>query len=208
MVADGWTSIDGSWQARLAGYPLAARVVATATGRDVGHWPRGIVCRDIRTGLGQRDDSAAVVYSSHVLEHLSQAEADVFLRDCYRVLCPGGVCRIVTPDLNALIGRYQRAQQDQARVAADAFLKATLLAETQGTTASPWLRWYRARTRFETHKWLYDSASLTAALQRAGFGSPRTCAYLESRIPADRLRQVERRERIDNGEGVVVEAVK
>ena len=50
-VTPGWISIDGSWQARFAGHPMAARVVSLLTGREVGHWPAGIRCLDVRRGL-------------------------------------------------------------------------------------------------------------------------------------------------------------
>ncbi|CCH54198.1 methyltransferase type 11 [Fibrisoma limi BUZ 3] len=39
------------------------------------------------------------VYSFHVAEHLSVADGDRVAREMYRVLKPGGVCRLSTPDL-------------------------------------------------------------------------------------------------------------
>jgi SAM-dependent methyltransferase len=207
LVVDGWISIDGSWQARLAAHPWASRLVSAVAGRKVGHWPRGIVCHDVRHGLHLEPESAAVIYSSHFIEHLSREAAAAFLRECHRVLKPGGVCRIVTPDLQALVERY-RIQSGSGADAADAFVSATLLVQAGGNGVSPWLRWYRAHTQFETHKWLYDAASLTGALCRAGFGSACPRRYLDSLIPSARLAQVELRERIEHGEGIVVEAVK
>ena len=204
-VAPGWISIDGSWQARLAGYPALARVAAVVAGRDVGHWPRGIVCRDVRKGLGRAAGSAAVIYSSHVIEHLRRVEAVQFLTDCRAALCPGGVCRIVTPDLAALIARYA-AHGNGSGLAAEEFMRATLLADANGQRARGMLAWYRHRTRFETHKWLYDAASLCALFEEAGFREPRERAFLDSGIPRDVLASVELRERIENGAGLVVEA--
>ena len=39
-------------------------------------------------------------YHSHVLEHLDRPVAREFLKETLRVLRPGGICRIVVPDLN------------------------------------------------------------------------------------------------------------
>ena len=61
---------------------------------------------DVRQGLPLADGQADAVYSSHVLEHLSSAEADGFLRELWRVLAPGGVIRLVVPDLEAICRLY------------------------------------------------------------------------------------------------------
>jgi SAM-dependent methyltransferase len=203
----GWVNIDGSWQAWLAARPLLARGARAATGRPTGHWPRGIVCRDVRRGLGLRPASAAVIYSSHFIEHLTRGEAAAFLAEAYRVLAPGGVCRVVTPDLAALVQQYLAAGQRGDAGAADRFVSATLLPSTGQGPRGP-LGWYRARTRFETHKWLYDGGSLKRLFREAGFAAPEEREALDSRVPRDRLAEVEHPDRIVNGAGVVVEAVR
>jgi hypothetical protein len=47
-----------------------------------------------------------VVYSSHFIEHLTRRDAHSFIRECFRVLEPGGLLRIVFPDLEALAREY------------------------------------------------------------------------------------------------------
>jgi predicted SAM-dependent methyltransferase len=47
-----------------------------------------------------------VVYHSQVLEHFSKQEAPSFLNECFRVLKPGGICRIVVPDLENIARTY------------------------------------------------------------------------------------------------------
>lgn len=164
------------------------------------------MCRDVREGLGWPDASVAVVYSSHFIEHLTRDDARAFLRECYRVLAPGGICRIVTPDLHAWARQYIDAKPGTG--AGDVFLAATLLVPDETAPPQPWLQWYRARTQFETHKWLYDGESLANALTAAGFAEATVRDYLDSAIPRESLALVEIRERIANGEGVVVEAVR
>ena len=47
------------------------------------------------------------VSSEHMIEHISWQEGLLMLRECLRVLKPGGVLRIATPDLAVLVGLYQ-----------------------------------------------------------------------------------------------------
>src|SRR5687768_2073927 len=61
---------------------------------------------DVRRGLPFPDQSCDVAYSSHMLEHLSPQEASRFLRECFRILKPGGIIRIVVPNLEAICRAY------------------------------------------------------------------------------------------------------
>lgn len=63
---------------------------------------------NVLEGLPFDNDSFDVVYSSHFLEHLSPEQAKFFLRECYRVLKPGGIIRIVVPDLENICREYLR----------------------------------------------------------------------------------------------------
>lgn len=61
---------------------------------------------DVRRGLPFADASVTGVFSEHFLEHLSQADGLFFLRECRRVLKPGGMVRVAMPDLDAIVARY------------------------------------------------------------------------------------------------------
>lgn len=208
-TADGWICLDGSWQAWFAHHPVLAWLARRVTGLEVGHWSRGIVCRDVRAGLGLANDSADVVFSSHVIEHLYRSEALALLRDCRRVLKPGGICRIVTPDLAVMVQTYLGAGKNgSAGHAADELQHSMLLHPASPSGTSGLLAMYRRRTDFDHHKWVYDAPALCALFREAGFANPRVCGYLESRIPRERLAQVEQASRVLNGAGMCVEAVK
>lgn len=47
-----------------------------------------------------------VVYHSQVLEHFPKEKAFDFLAECYRVLKPGGIIRVVVPDLENIVTEY------------------------------------------------------------------------------------------------------
>ncbi len=61
---------------------------------------------DVRNDLPFDDNSFSALYNSHVLEHLSPENADKFIKECRRILSPGGVLRIVVPDLEQITKEY------------------------------------------------------------------------------------------------------
>lgn len=65
-----------------------------------------VIAYDIRPGLPFHDGTFAVVYHSHILEHLSPEHGEKMLRECYRVLKPGGILRVVVPDLEMAARLY------------------------------------------------------------------------------------------------------
>lgn len=67
-----------------------------------------------RAGIPFPDQSFDVVYHSHVLEHFPKAEALRFVRECFRVLRPGGIIRVAVPDLECLARLYLEAMQKAA----------------------------------------------------------------------------------------------
>lgn len=72
---------------------------------------------DIRKGLPFDDNSFEAVYHSHILEHLTPEQGKALMAECQRVLAPGGVMRIVVPDLEQIASLYletlNSAWQDQ-----------------------------------------------------------------------------------------------
>ena len=65
-----------------------------------------VIAHNLKDGIPFSDNSFDVVYHSHVLEHLSKSEAEPFLKECYRVIRPQGVLRVVVPDLEDIARMY------------------------------------------------------------------------------------------------------
>ncbi len=57
------------------------------------------------------DNTFDVIYHSQFIEHLPHEKALAFMRECYRILKPNGVLRVVTPDLQNQAVEYLRNLQ-------------------------------------------------------------------------------------------------
>ncbi len=65
-----------------------------------------VVAADLRRPLPFAAGSFRAVYAAHVLEHLEPVEARRLVAETHRLLEPGGVVRIVVPDLEGIARAY------------------------------------------------------------------------------------------------------
>lgn len=170
----------------------------------------GLITADLRKRLPFESESVDCVYGSHVLEHLYEDEARALLVECRRILRPGGVIRLVVPDLFGLARRYvATASAGRQALAgpspADQFNDDLHFRPRTIRNGHPLFRLYSTVTEFHTHKWMYDAESLIERVQAAGFASVGERQYLESRIPG--IGEVEQAGRLLDGAGICVEAV-
>ena len=90
-----------------------------ATYVDAPHWlnldyaPLGPAVRqaDLLGPLPVADATLQLVYSSHFIEHVPRTHIARLLRECHRVLQPGGLLRLVVPDLQEMCSRYLDARK-------------------------------------------------------------------------------------------------
>jgi SAM-dependent methyltransferase len=206
-VPENWVNVDGSWSAWLANRRPILRGLRFLRVPVNTSWAAGVVSHDLRKRLPFADGGVTYIYASHVLEHLYLEAGRRLLGECYRVLRPGGILRIVVPDLAAIVHEYALAVDLGAPERAAA---AHRLNQRLGMypIASPSLlrRMYFALYDFHSHKWMYDVDSLTASLEQVGFRNAKARAFLESDIPG--IADVERADRVCGGEGICVEASK
>lgn len=66
----------------------------------------GVIAHDLMQPLKYTENTFDAVYHSHVLEHMPKRYVPVFLRECWRVLKPGGILRVVVPDLECAAREY------------------------------------------------------------------------------------------------------
>lgn len=220
----GWLNVDGSWNARLARRPrlraaLQSMGILPPRGGDTGFKP-DVFVHDLGKPLPFPEGSFGAVYASHTLEHMHLDEAKRMLRDCYRVLRPGGVVRMVVPDLRHIIleymGQFSYGAHDvygnltdevkRTLPKADILNFRLLLREEKAPHGNVFMRVYKAVRDFHSHKWMYDADSLAYRLREAGFVDVVEKGVHDSRIPG--IADVERPERVVNGVGICIEGVK
>ncbi len=192
----GWVNVDASLGARLAKIPWLGRAVARFLRLRVD-WSPHIRVHDLRRPFPWRDGSAHTIYSSHTLEHLTREDGRRFLAECHRVLAPGGVLRIVVPDLSRTLSGYQKGE-----FPADQLLDRLGVGFTVPGDGA-WKRRMAPLFR-HPHRCMYDAASLIAALEETGF--------LDARVhppELSRIRELADVEKLDRARGaLVVECVK
>lgn len=136
---------------------------------------------NVTDGLPFPDGCVRFVFASHILEHLYYpAEAHAFLTECRRVLAPGGVLRVVAPDIEQCIRAYAEGNRN--------------FFESRTAT---WKRWPAGRTPLEdflayagagpepaafldNHKYGYDFETLKRAVERAGLTRVVRSGFMES----------------------------
>lgn len=61
---------------------------------------------DLRQGIPYADQLFDACYSSHLLEHLTRDDASNLIAECFRILKPKGIVRVVVPDLENIVRAY------------------------------------------------------------------------------------------------------
>jgi predicted SAM-dependent methyltransferase len=183
-VRDGWVNVDKSPSVLLSKAPRLRKALGRArllTPQQVAGFPPGVVFGDISSRLPVGDETAESVYSSHVIEHLSPEQGKGFVRECYRVLKPGGVLRIVTPDLELMINEYLDGTSTflgRYSTPADAFC-AEYNAFREASRANRTQALARRLFGGDFHQWLYDFVSMKRLLESAGFVHIDRRAFME-----------------------------
>lgn len=135
----GWISTDVHWRSRY--YLDATRI-----------WP-------IARG------SVAYIYADNVIEHLTISQNRFLFREAYRVLCPGGRIRLVTPDVETLATIYLQRSNDAKEL--------TKELRAQGYSIQHDVDLLRFAFQDDGHDqgYLWDREALVRELRDAGFSS-------------------------------------
>lgn len=142
-----------------------------------------IVFMDARKTLPLLSDSFDFIVCEHMIEHVDLKSARLLLDEFFRVLRPGGVLRLATPDFGRLV---------QFVVAQDSLDDDTMLyvrTMNDGMTGVPEddgdnpVYMINRVVRDWGHSFLFDEATLTGLLHRAGFSDVVRSAPGESGHP-------------------------
>jgi len=131
---------------------------------DIAPVHPGIAFLDATRPFPFPDSSFDVISSEHMIEHIAYEQGQFMLRECRRVLKPGGRIRVATPDLQVLLAlntsRRAALPQRYLRWITERFLP--------GRPCHPVFVINNAFRNWG-HQFLYDAAILQAALEHNGF---------------------------------------
>ncbi len=126
---------------------------------------RDLVYLDARKPFPLSDESFELVFSEHMLEHLTYADGLSCLRECRRVLRSGGRIRVATPSLQKLAELYDAELSDVQRRylawATESFLQ-DAGKQLPGFVINNFVRAWG-------HEFVYDRDTLSHALRSVGF---------------------------------------
>jgi SAM-dependent methyltransferase len=126
---------------------------------------------DMVKGLPQHtDNSVDFIYKGQIIEHYNPIyQLPFVLQECYRVLKPGGIIRMTTPDLDLLINAYKNNEMSKFNNDQPDFYKTAppslQLALLMYGASGPDCRF----DHYEGHYCLYNQESMTKILTDAGF---------------------------------------
>lgn len=118
------------------------------------------------------DNSLDYVFHEHVIEHLTYQQGQFMLRECFRVLKPGGRVRIATPDLQVFVGLYGNSINDEQRKFLSEYVRfnSTLWSkDLSHVTGNHAVFVLNHNFRAWGHQFIYDYPTLSAALAAVGF---------------------------------------
>jgi predicted SAM-dependent methyltransferase len=116
---------------------------------------------DLTKGIPLEDSSCSLIYSEHMLEHMKVEQGLNLLRECHRVLKPGGVVRVAMPSLDDLIKKsYEGNWRDQDWLSWPYYQTVQTRAEMLNISFRSW-----------GHQWLYDGEELHRRIIEAGFAN-------------------------------------
>jgi SAM-dependent methyltransferase len=211
-----WVNVDGSWNAWLSNHDYLRKTLnafgVISKNSPGAQWNVRPLVHDLTKSLPFKENTVSAIYGSHVLEHLYLAEAQRLLAECKRVLRPGGVIRLVVPDLCSMTANYLKNKNGGSPSPSEKIAAADQLNEKLGfrSPAPPngnfLFRFYYLWKDFHHHKWMYDSDSLLHYMEEAGFTAVSERGYLQSEIPG--IAEVEEPGRVLEGAGICVEGKK
>ncbi len=167
---DGWINTDVTPHIFIAKVPGAAGLLRAVGKLDDKKYQmhrrgqfRALTYVDLTKPLPFADASVAAVFSSHVFEHLFRDEIRRLVGEIRRVLRPGGVCRVVVPDLEKVVALYDPQSPER-------FLSAMFEADTRDAVKNG-------------HHWGFTGASLKKLFEACGFNTAEVVSYREGRCP-------------------------
>lgn len=130
------------------------------------YYPRNknVIHLDASKRFPIEDEKFDFIFSEHMIEHIPLNSGITMLKECYRILKPGGKIRITTPDLMFLIDLYSANKNDlqnnYIKWSCNSFIKSTICNDT--IVINNYVRDWG-------HLFIYDIKTLSLILVNIGY---------------------------------------
>lgn len=126
---------------------------------------------DCKKDIPLEDNAAKGIFMEHFFEHLDRdTEAIVLIKECYRVLCPGGIIRIIVPDAGKYLMGYNEEGWDYL-IKTRPLINGTIDYYTQKHYQTKMELVNEIFRQSYEHKYAYDYETLELILKDAGFSN-------------------------------------
>jgi predicted SAM-dependent methyltransferase len=85
-----WINIDASFTAKVSKWGGLYKILCRLLRIQPVPWPKNIKTCDVRGGIPFSDNIVQVIFTSHMLEHITYEDARFVIRECHRCLYKGG----------------------------------------------------------------------------------------------------------------------
>jgi predicted SAM-dependent methyltransferase len=141
---------------------------------------------DLRRGTLPLDSgSCSYIYSAHFFEHLEYPAGARLMRDCYRVLRPGGTFRAALPTFKAMLTAYLEGNEQYF----EPFDILAVLPYLEKGTETLVDHVNFGVYSYGEHKCIYDEQKVCLLLSHIGFRDAQVSTYQEGMDPDNYLRQ-------------------
>jgi len=177
---DGWINTDSSLNAHLQRIPLVGGLVQKAF-HTVEYDNNNLVYMNLNKEWPYKSGTVDIVYASHLFEHLTLSSAELFLKESYRCLKPGGVMRIVVPDLYKICKKYIHEYENEGKADPTEFIMWAINMHREGQYGKK-INWFKKlilewQGYPHQHKFMYDEKSLANKLKQNGFNNIASLSY-------------------------------
>ena len=132
---------------------------------DISPHSKSVVYLDATKHFPFSDGTFDYIVGEHMIEHLEYHGAEVMMRECFRILKPGGRVRFATPDLQVLLALYSEDQTETQRKYIDWAVAQFMPEVRECKDVFVINNFFRAWG----HCFLYDQQTLRNALYATGF---------------------------------------
>lgn len=198
---DTWINIDNSFLAkirrsifwRIFNLVINLKFLRNRVPNFFFNYPKVDIV-DIRKKFPYANNSIDYIYCSQVIEHLQKYDLNKFIEECLRILKPGGLIRILTPDLEKIIKLYSLSDLNTFKE--NDFLESNNPCDHLNAMFYPrshiFLNKRSVFTKFfdflpEQHKYIYDFKTIFEMFKSVGYENIKSVDTKDSIFPGAKI---------------------